>query len=300
MIPIHKATPSPVVASVIPTLFVGELESALAWYCRCLRFKVLAFNPHFATMEMSPGRICWIRKNVEKKGQGTLNFHVRDAGAFHDRLVREGADVDPLEIGVANTHWFQFRDPDGNTFGVWSGLFGLNETENVNGPNFPRLVSYTFVKLPEIRCAGVQATVDISDPGSAWSDAVSTLDRHTEGIEGVLPGRFCVNPIIERYAGVTEHRLFVCREFAPNVSVPEQLVELVIPGQYYAVFSFERARDDFRAEYSSLYRWLGKQFGFLKAEPGAPNAYHLERMHEDSHEVYVPYTVGPDETHDYC
>jgi len=50
----------PVVASVIPTIFVTNLEDALEWYCRCLKFRVLAFNPHFATLEMSPGRICWI------------------------------------------------------------------------------------------------------------------------------------------------------------------------------------------------------------------------------------------------
>lgn len=80
----------------------------------------------------------------------------------------------------------------------------------------------------------------------------------------------------------------------------EGLVELVIPGQHYAVFSIDRARKDFRTDYSNIYRWLGMQFGFLKAAPGAANAYHLEFTHEDSYEVYIPYTSGPDETHEYC
>lgn len=300
MIAVRQVTPAPVVASVIPTFYVEELESALEWYCRCLRFKVLAFNPNFATLEMSPGRICWVTKNAAKMGERTTNFHVRDTAAFHAHLVREGADVDPLEIGVANTHWFNFRDPYGNTFGVWSGLFGLNETENVNGPSFPQLVSYTFVKLPDIRCAGVTVRTDIRDPESALSDAVSQLDLLTAGREGALPGYFCVNPVLERYTDITEHRLLVCREFAGNAAVPEELTELVIPGQYYAVFSFDRARTDFRTDYPKVYRWLGKQFGFLKATPGAPNAYHLEFAHEDSFEAYIPYATGPNETHDYC
>ncbi|WP_158301996.1 VOC family protein [Paenibacillus mesophilus] len=297
---IHKATPTPVVASVIPTFYVEELESALAWYCRCLRFKVLAFNPNFATLEMSPGRICWINKNAAKKGQGTTNFHVRDTEEFHRHLVREGVDADPLEIGVAGTFWFQFRDPDGNTFGVWSGLFGLNETENVNGPDFPQMVSYTFVKLPAIRCAGVEVTADIRDPESALSDAASELVRLTAGLDGALPGLLCINPILERYTGVTEHKLLVCRKFAEDAAVPEQLLEQVIPEQHYAVFSFERTRHDFRTDYPRVYRWLGMQFGFLKAAPGAPNAYHLEFTHEDSIEVYIPYAAGPNETHEYC
>ncbi|PYI53738.1 VOC family protein [Paenibacillus flagellatus] len=296
-----KATPEPVVASVIPTLYVEELESALAWYCRCLRFKVLAFNPVFATMEMSPGRLCWIEKNPEKKGQGMINFHIRDTAAFHDHLVREGVDADPLEIGVAGTHWFVFRDPDGNSFGVWSGLFGLNETDNVNRPDFPRLRSFTYVTLPAVRCAGVAVTADVRDPASALAEAAARLDRLTAGldVDGALPGRFCVNPIVERYADLTEHTLFVCREFERDAVLPEELVGFDIPGQHYAVFSFDRAREEFRTDYSNIYRWLGKQFGFLKAVPGAPHAVHLEFAREDGYEAYIPYTVGPDETHEY-
>jgi predicted transcriptional regulator YdeE len=300
MITVHKETPTPVVASVIPTIYVEELERALEWYCRCLRFKVLAFNPHFATLEMSPGRICWIRKNAIMMGQGTTNFHVRDTEAFHKHLVREGVDVDPLEIGVANTHLFKFRDSYGNSFGVWSGLFGLNETENVNGANYPQLISYTFVKLPDLRCAGVTANIEIRDPESALSDAISQLDLLSAGHKGALPGYFFVNPILERFTDIMEHKLLVCRELAENAVTPDQLFEIIIPEQHYAVFSFDRTRDDFRTDYPKIYRWLGKQFGFLKADPGAPNAYHLEFTYEDSYEVYIPYAAGPDETHDYC
>lgn len=296
----HKMTTAPVVASVIPTFYVEHLERALTWYCCCLRFKVLAYNPHFATLEMSPGRICWIEKNAAKKGQGTTNFHVRNTAAFHEHLIREGVDLDPLETGVADTFWFAFRDPDGNSFGVWSGLFGLNETENVNGPNFPQLLSYTMVTLPNIRCAGVAVTADIRYPESALSDAAKQLDRLTDSLDGALPGRFCVNPILERYTGITEHKLLLCRAFVENAVVPGELIELVIPGQHYAVFSFNRARKDYRTDYPIVYRWLGNQFGFLKAAPGSPNAYHLEFTHEDRYEVYIPFTVGPDETHEYC
>lgn len=285
----------PVVASVIPTVFVTNLEDALEWYCRCLNFRVLAFNPHFATLEMSPGRICWIHKDAERKGQGQLNFHVKDAVALHEHLVREGVEVEPLEVGVADTHWYMLRDPDGNSFGVWSGLFGLNETDNVNRPEFPALMSYKFVKVPAIRCAGVAATVDIDRPDTGISDAASHLSLQALG-EG---STFIVNPILEKYAGVMQHRLWVCREVVNDLPMPNDLAEITIPEQNYAVFSFKLSQADFRNRYSGIYHWLGMQFGFLKTEPGSAGAYHLEFILEDRIEAYIPYSAGPDETHDY-
>ncbi|SEN79850.1 VOC family protein [Paenibacillus sp. OV219] len=281
----------PVVASVIPTIFVTNLQDALEWYCRCLNFRVLAYNPHFATLEMSPGRICWIHQDAARKGQGQINFHVRDAAALHDHLEREGADVDPLEIGVADTHWYMLRDPDGNSFGVWNGLFGLNETDNVNRPDFPELRSYRFEKMPSKRCVGIPVTVDVNHPQAAIATAAERLKL---GERLVI-----VNPILERYAGVKQHRLWVCSELSIDAAVPGGLDELVIPEQNYAVFSFKRDQKDFRSQYSDIYRWLGQQFGFLKTEPGAAGAYHLEMMLEDRIDAFIPYATGLDETHDY-
>lgn len=289
------AADEPVVASVIPTIFVTNLEDALAWYCRCLKFRVIAFNPNFATLEMSPGRICWIHKDAARKGLGQLNFHVKDAVALHEDLVREGVDVDPLEVGVADTHWYMLRDPDGNSFGVWSGMFGLNETDNVNRPEFPALMSYKFVKLPVIRCAGVAVIVDLVNPEADISNAASQLNRYAPG-QGSL---FFINPILEKYTGVQEHRLWVCRELSNDRTVPDNLVEITIPEQNYAVFSFKRTQVDFRKEYSGIYRWLGMQFGFIKTVPGSAGAFHLEFIQEDRIETYIPYAVGPNETHDY-
>jgi hypothetical protein len=68
---------------------------------------------------------------------------------LHENLVREGVDVDPLEVGVADTHWYMLRDPDGNAFGVWSGGFGLNETDNVNRPDFLNLMPINSVDFRE-------------------------------------------------------------------------------------------------------------------------------------------------------
>ena len=290
-----EAADVPVVASVIPTIFVTNLEEALEWYCRCLKFRVLAFNPNFATLEMSPGRICWIHKNPERKGQGQLNFHVKNAVALHEHLVREGVEVDPLEIGVADTIWYMLRDPDGNAFGVWSGLFGLNETDNVNRPEFPKLMSYKFVKLPAIRCAGAAAIVGVDNPEEDISNAVSQLNRYAPRQESL----FFVNPILEKYAGVQQYRLWVCCELPSDSRVPDDLVEITIPEQNYAVFSFTRSQADLRKEYSGIYRWLSMQFGFLKTAPGSDGAYHLEFIHEDRIEAYIPYAIGPNETHDY-
>ncbi|MCQ6557170.1 VOC family protein [Paenibacillus mendelii] len=295
----HPETISSFASAVIPALYVSDLNQALLWYCRCLGFKVMAYNPHFATVEVAPGRICWINQNKEKVGQGRFDFHVPNTDAFHQHLVQCGADVSELEVGVANTLWFEFRDPDGNEFGAWSGLFGLNELEYHAGPEIPSMERYTLVSRPELHVAGCSVTVHVNDPESALAEGETRLSEAIKDIQGVKSTLFYVNPILERYEDVLENELYVCVELeSPSVDA-KGLTVMTIPSQCYAVFTYPRTKTDFRADYSDKYRWLGCQFGFEKQIPGQATAVHLEYSENDHVYVYIPYKVGEDVQHDY-
>lgn len=305
---IPKAALPPFVASVIPNIYVRDLADALEWYGKTLHFRVLAFNPFFATVEMAPGRICWIRKNEELAGNKTqLTLHIPNTEAFHKHLLELGVDVDPLEVGVADTWWFEFRDPDGNRFGVWSGLFGLNDVEITMKPEAHEQWNYTMVHMPELHFIGVQTELDINQPGEALANAEALLTQITQPVLGETGQLLYINPIIERYKDASSLTLFVCRtlesrealDAAQAACSSTELTAVSIPSQNYAVFTYPKEFTEFRTRYTYTYRRLGNQFGFLKAELGTPNAYHLEMMHDDRIEVYIPYLCGPNETHNY-
>lgn len=287
--------------NVIPAIYVADLNEALVWYSKCLGFQVLAYNPQFATLEIAPGRICWLNQNKEKVGSSRFDLHIPDMAAFHRHLVDCGADTDELEEGVGGTLWFEFRDPDSNIFGAWSGLFGLNELTYTPGPEIARLERYSFVSLPEIHAVGISVDVPVDDPQQAIETGKALLSDKLANaqLDAGQAGGLFINPIIETYEGTAIQQVYICAETPdgpPNIT---GLRTFTIPAGKYAMFTFPREQSGFRAAYSNKYRWLGSQYGFVKPGLGTPRAVHLEYVRDDAIFVYFPYDTGANVTHDY-
>ncbi|MCC2684247.1 MAG: glyoxalase [Paenibacillaceae bacterium] len=290
----------PFVAAAYMSITVSDLREALAWYGQALRFKVLAYNPKFATLEMAPGRLAFVNRSEELSGSSCIGLHVPDTEGLHRHLTAIGAEVGPLMDGIGGMKHFDFQDPYGNKFGVVGGFFGQNRIEYVIDPSVARFKRFTMAKQPSLRIWGVPTNITVDNPNDSLEDAGRRAEKSLQAA-GVSRGPLlCVNPVLERYADVGEHSIIVGAVVdSESQVVPDGLVELVIPEQFYAVFHFESSRSDFRVEYSQLYRWLGKQFGFQKPAIGSAYAYHLEMNGSDGFEAWIPYHTGPDIQHSY-
>jgi len=121
-----------IINTTVSGITVSDLDLAIEWYCKHLGMKLLARNPYFATMQVSPGQIIFLRNNQNEKDRKIqilctdLCFIVTEIEELYSQLKNNHIRVTDLEVNNEdiNWKWFYFYDPDGNCINVWTGTSG--------------------------------------------------------------------------------------------------------------------------------------------------------------------------------
>ena len=111
------------VTSVTVALPVRDLQQAEHWYRRVFELSEPAVSPAPGLLELPLGSIDLqlLEDPAPQPGaENGLRVGVDDAAAEHERLSALGIELSPLEHVPGAVDFFDFRDTDGNTLGVYS------------------------------------------------------------------------------------------------------------------------------------------------------------------------------------
>jgi hypothetical protein len=246
------------------SLYCTDIVKSAIWYQDHFGCKLLSCNPHFATLQLSPGRIMFLDRNSKIK---ETKFIVTEIDALKEHLNGLGAGIEFMED--PESVWFMMKDLDGNDLEIWCGdRFGCNGITYQYDAWVDQFNNVIFEKKEAIIALAVQSDgkmdlTNMAEKLMAACAAMSVIPKNTQVFTLVNPKQ-------------PDH-VYGCIELTsrPRTDVPAGFESIDIPAQLYSFHTFN-VSESFRDTYASKYEILGHYTLHRPADSGCIIEYYYD------------------------